>query len=126
MFAVETKIFYANSNINELFEKVNTELANVTNLCVTNKLWINTTKKLHKQITWNNIHLKLPDLKFNNIILKRVTELKFLDVMLDKNLNWQSHIKLVESKTSKNIGVLFKCSLHLKNNAYQYFSRLYV
>ena len=33
MFAVETKIFYANSNINELFEKVNTELANVTNLC---------------------------------------------------------------------------------------------
>ena len=33
--------------------------------------------------------------------------------MIDKNLNWQSHIKLVESKISKNIGVLFKGSLHL-------------
>ena len=68
----------------------------------------------------------MPDLKFNNIILKRVTELKFLGVMIDKNLNWQSHIKSVESKISKNIGVLFKGSLHLIRHAYQYFSRLYV
>ena len=45
--------------------------------------------------------LKLPDLDFNDIILKRVTELKFLDVMIDKNLNWQSHIKLTESKSQK-------------------------
>ena len=70
--------------------------------------------------------LKLPDLDFNDIILKRVTELKFLDVMIDKNLNWQSHIKLVESKISKNTGVLFKGSLHLIRHACQYFSRLYV
>ena len=35
----------------------------------------------------NNIPLELPDLKFNNIILKRVTELKFLSVMIDENLN---------------------------------------
>ena len=48
--------------------------------------------------------LKLPDLNFNNIILKRVTELKCLGVMIDKNLNWRSHIKLVASKISKNIG----------------------
>ena len=34
-------------------------------------------------------------------------------MMIDKNLNWQSHIKLVERKISKNIGALFKGSLHL-------------
>ena len=44
MFAVETNIFYSNRNIKELFEKVNKELANVTNWCVTNKLSINTSK----------------------------------------------------------------------------------
>ena len=77
-------------------------------------------------MNWNIIPLKLPDLKFNNIILKRVTELKFLGVMIDKNLNWQSHIKLVESKISKNIGVLFKGSLHLIRHAYQYVSHLYI
>ena len=53
-----------------------------------------------------NIPLKLPDVKFNNIILKRVAELKFPGVMITENLNWQSHIKLVESKISKNVGVL--------------------
>ena len=31
MFAVDTDIFYLNSDINELFENVNKELANVTN-----------------------------------------------------------------------------------------------
>ena len=44
MFAVETKIFYSNRNIKELFEKVNKaskELANVTNWCVKNKISIN-------------------------------------------------------------------------------------
>ena len=46
--------------------------------------------------------------------------------MTDKNLNWQSHIKLVESKISKNIGVLFKGSLHLIRHAYQYVSHLYI
>ena len=38
MFAVETNSFYSNSIIEELFEKVNKELSNVTNWCVTNKL----------------------------------------------------------------------------------------
>ena len=46
--------------------------------------------------------------------------------MIDKNLHRQSHIKLFASKISKNIGVLFKGSLHLIRHAYQYFSRLYV
>ena len=77
-------------------------------------------------MNWNIIPLKLPDLKFNNIILKRVTELKFLGVMIDKNLNWQSHIKLVESKVSKNVGVLFKSILHLIRHTYQYDSHLYI
>ena len=36
----------------------------------------------------NNTPLKLPDLKYNNIILKRVTELKFLGAMIDESLNW--------------------------------------
>ena len=44
MFAVETNIFYSNRNINELFEKVNKEQANVTNWCVTNKLSTNASK----------------------------------------------------------------------------------
>ena len=46
--------------------------------------------------------------------------------MIYKNLNWQSHIKLVERKIWKNTRALFKVSLHLIRHAYYYFSRLYV
>ena len=44
LFAVDTNIFYSNSNIKELFENVNKEVADVTNWCVTNKLSNNTSK----------------------------------------------------------------------------------
>ena len=44
MFAVDTNIFYSNSNIKELFENVNKELANVTDWCVAKKQSINTSK----------------------------------------------------------------------------------
>ena len=44
MLTVETNIFFSNSNIKELFENVNKELANVSNWCVTNKLSINKSK----------------------------------------------------------------------------------
>ena len=46
--------------------------------------------------------------------------------MIDKNLNWQSHIKLVETKVSKNVGVRFKGILHLIRHTYQYDSHLYI
>ena len=61
----------------------------------------------HKQTDWNNITLKLPKLKFYNIILKRLTQLKFLGVMIDKNLNWQNNIKLVEFKILGPINDVF-------------------
>ena len=40
-----------------------------------------------KQTNWNNVPLKLPDLtlKFDNITLKGVIELKFLGVTIDGN-----------------------------------------
>ena len=79
-FADDNNLFHSNSNIIKLFESVNQELANIT-----------TTKTkymfFHKQTDRNNVPLKLSDLKFNNIILKRVTELKFLGVMIGRNLN---------------------------------------
>ena len=45
--------------------------------------------------------------------MKTVTELKFLGAMIGKNLNLKSHIKLIWNQILKNIGVLFKGSLHM-------------
>ena len=70
----------------------------------------------HKQMDRNNIRLISPGSKFDNIILKRITELNFLGAMINETLNWQSRIKLVESKISINLVILFigfKGSQHL-------------
>lgn len=77
MFSDDTNLFYSSSNINELFDNANEELSNVINWCFPNKLSNNTGKtkymSFHKQTDQKNITLKIPELKFNNIILKRVT-----------------------------------------------------
>ena len=75
MLADDINLFYSNNNINENVNK---------------KVIINITETIiffHKQTDRNNILLKLPDLKFISIILKRVSELKFLVAMIDRSLN---------------------------------------
>ena len=71
MFADATNLFYSNSSRNELCGSVNKELPNFIDWCLVNKLSINTSKTIfffRKQTDWNNIHLKLSDLKFNKIL----------------------------------------------------------
>ena len=42
----------------------------------------------------DNIPLNLPELK---------SYMKFLEVMLDENISWRIHIRMIEYKMSKNI-----------------------
>ena len=54
--------------------------------------------------------LKLPELKIGNNVIERVTSIKFLGVMIDENISWRDHIKTVENKLSKNIGLLYRAN----------------
>ena len=49
----------------------------------------------------------------NGTNIEQVTHTKFLGVTTDENLTWREHIKMVETKVSKSIAVLYKtaCSL---------------
>ena len=60
----------------------------------------------------------------NNTALERVNYIKFLGVILDENINWNRHIELVESKISKNVGILYRASLYLNKECLKsiYFS----
>ena len=44
----------------------------------------------------------------NNSGISRVKVTKFLGVIINENLNWKEHSKLVTSKISKNIAILYK------------------
>ena len=72
---------------------------------------------------------QLPTMTFNNIEIKIESSIKFLGDIIDENLTWKNHIKVVENKISKNIGVLYRASylLDFKNskNLFLLHSRLH-
>ena len=52
----------------------------------------------------------------DNVILPRVDKVKFLGVYLDSSLSWKYHIHEVESKVSKNIGIISRLKHLLPNH----------
>ena len=50
----------------------------------------------------------LPTLKINDHDIERVNTMKFLGVLLDDNLSWKEHIKYLENKIAKNIGLMYR------------------
>ena len=45
----------------------------------------------------------------DDIPLKQVNSIKFLGVLINDNLTWEDHKRLVYTKISKSIGLLYKC-----------------
>ena len=57
-----------------------------------------TKKKIKRDIT----------IMMDNYKLDRVSEIKYLGVILDESLKWKSHIKLIKSKISRGSYILAK------------------
>ena len=112
IFADDTNLFYSHKNIHQLFAKVNEELEKIGDWFKANKLSLNNKKTkftlFHKNSIKDDLPLKLPDLKIANNQIERKKAIKFLGVMLDENVNWQEHIRTVENKIAKNIGLLYR------------------
>ena len=60
----------------------------------------------HKNSSKDDIPLKLPDLKIENLNIVRNSSIKFLGVMLDEHKSWRDYIRTVEFKVAKSIGLL--------------------
>ena len=117
LFADDTTLFYSHRDINRLFKIVNDELTKLAQWFKANKLSLNVSKTkytfFHKLNTRDYIPLKLPVLCINQVVIKREHSMKFLGVILDENVTWKEHIKLIENKTAKNIGILYKAKFLL-------------
>ena len=61
----------------------------------------------------------LPKLTISNHVIERQEFIKFLEVLLDENLNWEEYIKYTENKIAKNLGLLYKTRPFLERNALQ-------
>ena len=56
-------------------------------------------------------------LKISNVVIERKTETRFLGVILDEKLKWNSHITQLKTKMSRYIGIMYKIKRHLPPRA---------
>ena len=71
----------------------------------------------HRPSRRDDLPVLLPKLLIKKHKVERVESIKFLGVLLDENLSWKDHIKYIENKVAKNIGLLYRAKLFLDKNS---------
>ena len=104
-----------------MFSLVNQELQKINEWFEANKLSLNVEKTkyslFHKPSKRDDLPLLLPKLLIKKRKVERVESVKFLGVLLDENVSWKNHIKYIENKVAKNIGLLYRAKLFSENNS---------
>ena len=69
-------------------------------------------------------------LKIANLPIERVTEGRFLGVIVDENLTWSRHIKTIQTKMARYIGLMYKLKsqlpLQVRIQIYQSFVQSHI
>ena len=118
LFADDTCLIINHEKVSTLQDKMNMELNKLHNWCNANKLTINPSKstailispKLNTQITNVNITI-------DNSPITISETAKYLGVMIDSKLNFQNHLKIIESKLSRGVGILYRLKAVLPREA---------
>ena len=111
MFADDMNLFYEHKNLKTLFSLVNQELQKIHEWFEANKLCLNVGKTKYSHFHKPSREDDLP------LLLPRVKSIKFLGVSIDENLSWKDHIKYIENKVAKSIGLLYRAKLFLDKNS---------
>ena len=113
MYADDTTICYSSDNIDDLNAVVNAELTRLNDWLRGNKLSLSIIKTQtmvigSKRKTCHNKNLSSVNPTFNvaNDNIGLVNETKYLGIMIDDNLKWDSQIKNSQGKVSRALGLL--------------------
>ena len=109
MYADDTHLTYAGSNLENVQFCLNEDLANVFNWLQANKLTLNMTKTEFMLIGSRqrlNTLTASPTITMNNTQVSQVTTTKSLGVIIDDKLDWHSHIEKLTKKIASGIGAL--------------------
>ena len=119
MYADDTVLYYANKEsdvnqrvLNENLEKLNTWLIEnnlFLNIEKTEAVLFGTTANLSKVTNYQ--------LVINGSPLKRVSEFRYLDIVLNENLSWNAHIDDIIVKVGKRLGLLRRLRRNLTMHA---------
>src|ERR1700733_12446075 len=111
LFADDTTVFITASNYLNIMAEMNDELKLLTEWFNANLLSLNANKTNYMVFSSSNkiIESNLNhNIIINNKIISRVSQTKFLGIIIDEHLTWHPHITLVKNKVAKIIGIVKK------------------
>lgn len=107
-FADDALIYTTGYSSVEIDENLNKQMEKVEEWLKINKLYLNVNKTkvmlvrgIRKKVMESNIKVK-----YENTILEVVSEIKYLGVIIDKNLNFTAHLNYMGKKIGSKLGVL--------------------
>ena len=97
---------------------MNKEIPKVTDWFNSNKLHINTNKRVAMLFHMRQRTLAINEslIKINDDTIPFSTHTKFIGVNIDNNLTWKQHINHIVTKISKEVGILLHLSKELPKN----------
>ena len=107
LFADDSNLFYTHSNLNVLFDTVNSELNNISSWIRANKLSLNIKKTSFMLFSKKVTHH--PQIVYiDNNQIPRTDCLKFLGLYIDQDLSWKQHVNYLCKIISRNVGIINK------------------
>ena len=113
LYADDANVIITGNNITEVD-------AQLRDLCKILLKWVDSNglclnlKKTKYMIFSRSRNLELlSTLKIANLPIERLTESKFLGVIVDENLTWSRHIKTIQTKMARYIGLMYKLKSQL-------------
>ena len=95
------------------------ELPNVCNWFQANKLSLNTDKTFCQLYSNSRATIDINSVKLKGARIKQVDTVKYLGVLIDRELKWTDHVIHISSIISRNIGIL-KRSRHFLTSHHRY------
>ena len=108
LFADDTVVYTTAPSADHLTVALNEDLNNLRNWLVDNRLTLNIGKSKYMLIGGNNRVKDFIDvtLSIEGKGLEKVSNYKYLGVIIGENLSWTDHVESVARKVSQRIGVL--------------------
>jgi hypothetical protein len=126
LFADDTVVIVAHSDLNHLSNMANNVLVKITNWLDANKLSLNFDKTSFMFFHANkrSTSHEIPLLSYNNIKISHTASTKYLGFILDNQLSLSLHIQHIAAKLRKWVGVFYKIApfLNIESKYLVYFS----
>ena len=119
-FADDTCLVYSSSNPSTLNTAINQDLKNISQWFKANKLTVNPSKS-NVLIIPHKLNKTVPNMNFflNNTLIQQSSSVKYLGVIIDFKLSFDIHIKSLEHKISRAVGIMSKLKYFMPKNALQ-------